>query len=196
MSLLSITKRGERASIALLSQAQARHGGQVTRRLLLTAIALLACAAPVLAQQGRVALGIFESWGAFRDPAGPRCYAIASPDASVGTASVRGYASVGYWPKSQVRGQLYIRLTRSRAPRAELRLTLGARRFILTGNGVHGWASDPRMDAAIVAAMRSNPSMVAESIGTDGRAIADTYRLRGAATAMDAAALGCAGLGR
>lgn len=167
----------------------------MTRAPALLCLLLAALAAPAGAQQGRVALGIFESWGAFRDPAGPRCYALATPDASVGSAAVRGYASVGYWPRSRVRGQVYIRLTRARGPRAELRLTLGARRFILTGNGVHGWASDPRMDAAIVAAMRSNPSMVVESVGTDGRAIADTYRLRGAATAMDAAALGCAGLG-
>lgn len=162
---------------------------------LLSAFALAALA-PAMAQGGRVALGIFEGWGAFRDPAVPRCYALATPDATAGGGNVRGYASVGYWPKSRVRGQVYVRLTRARSPRAELRLTLGARRFILTGNGVHGWASDQRMDAAIVAAMRSNPSMVAESVGVDGRAIADTYRLRGAATAMDAAALGCAGLGR
>lgn len=153
----------------------------------------LATAVSVAAAE-RTALGIFESWGAFRDAATSRCYALATPDASVGGGTVRGYASVGYWPKARVRGQLYIRLTRPRSPRSELRLTLGARRFILTGNGVHGWASDARMDAAIVAAMRSNPSMVVESSGSDGRAIADTYRLRGAATAMDAAALGCAGL--
>jgi hypothetical protein len=165
-------------------------------RTLFLILLLLIGGGGALAQSGRVALGIFESWGAFRDPALPRCYALASPDASVSGASVRGYASVGYWPKSRVRGQLYVRLTRPRAARAELRLTLGSRRFILTGNGVHGWASDARMDAAIIAAMRSNPSMVAESTGADGRAIADTYRLRGAATAMDAAALGCAGQGR
>ena len=69
-----------------------------------------------------------------------------------------------------------------------------SRRFILTGNGAHGWASDARMDAAIIAAMRSAPSMSVESGTTAGGAIADTYRLRGAATAIDAAALGCAKL--
>ena len=51
-----------------------------------------------------------------------------------------------------------------------------------------------RMDAAIVAAMRSAPSMSVESGTATGGAIADTYRLRGAATAIDAAALGCAKL--
>jgi hypothetical protein len=163
------------------------------RPLLLLAVAAL-IVTPVLANAPRTALGIFESWGAFRDPAAARCYAVVTPDATVGRASVRGYASVGFWPRARVRQQVYVRLTRPRGASAELRLTLGARRFILTGKGVHGWASDARMDAAIVAAMRSNPSMVVESRSADGRVIADTYRLRGAATAIDAAALGCAGI--
>ena len=75
-----------------------------------------------------------------------------------------------------------------------MRLTVGSRRFVLTGNGVHGWASDARMDAAIIAAMRAAPSMSVESRSMTGGAIADTYRLRGAATAIDAAALGCASI--
>src|SRR3546814_8326241 len=65
-------------------------------------------------------------------------------------------ASVGYWPKSGIRGQFYVRLSKPRRDGAELRLTIGSRRFILTGNGVHGWASDRRMDAGIVAADRKS----------------------------------------
>lgn len=138
------------------------------------------------------ALGIFDGWGAFRDPATPRCYALAAPSATIGTPQVKAFASVGYWPKAGIRGQFYVRLSKARAPGRDLRLTVGSRRFILTGNGAHGWASDPRMDAAIVAAMRSAPSMSVASSTAAGGAIADTYRLRGAATAIDAAALGCA----
>ncbi len=156
---------------------------------------LMLAAMPALAlAAGPAALGIFDGWGAFRDPATPRCYALASPSATIGTPQVKAYASVGYWPKSRIRGQFYVRLSKARDPARELRLTIGSRRFILTGNGAHGWASDPRMDAAIVAAMRSAPSMSVESGTANGRAIADTYRLRGAATAIDAAALGCAKL--
>lgn len=140
------------------------------------------------------ALGIFDGWGSFRDPGTPRCYALAAPSATIGSPQVKAYASVGYWPKSRIRGQFYVRLSKARAAGRELRLTIGSRRFILTGNGAHGWASDPRMDAAIVAAMRSAPSMSVESGTATGGAIADTYRLRGAATAIDAAALGCAKL--
>ena len=162
------------------------------RRAFLFLIAMMAPASALAASP--VALGIFDGWGAFRDPATPRCYAIAAPAATIGTPRVKAYASVGYWPKSRIRGQFHVRLSKTRARDRELRLTIGSRRFILTGNGAHGWASDARMDAAIVAAMRSAPSMSVESGTPDGRAIADTYRLRGAATAIDAAALGCARL--
>ena len=140
------------------------------------------------------ALGIFDGWGAFRDAAGPRCYAIAAPAATIGTPQAKAYASVGYWPRARIRGQFYVRLSKARSADRELRLTIGSRRFILAGNGVHGWASDARMDAAIIAAMRSAPSMSVESATAAGGAIADTYRLRGAATAIDAAALGCANI--
>ncbi len=140
------------------------------------------------------ALGVFDGWGAFRDPRTPRCYAIAAPAATIGKPQAKAFASVGYWPKSRIRGQFYVRLSKERGTGRELRLTVGSRRFILTGNTVHGWASDARMDAAIIAAMRSAPSMSVESATATGGAIADTYRLRGAATAIDAAALGCASL--
>lgn len=156
---------------------------------------LTAAMVPVAALSApRTPLGIFDGWGAFREPAAARCYAIAAPAATVGTPQLKPYASVGYWPKSRIRGQFYVRLSKTRAPGRELRLTVGSRRFILTGNGVHGWASDTRMDAAIIAAMRSAPSMSVESSSETGRVIADTYRLRGAATAIDAAALGCASI--
>lgn len=156
---------------------------------------LIAAAMPAVALAASpTALGIFDGWGAFRDPTTPRCYALAAPAATIGTPKIKAYASVGYWPKSRIRGQFYVRLSKERAPGRELRLTIGSRRFILTGNGTHGWAGDPRMDAAIVAAMRSALSMSIESGTATGGAIADTYRLRGAATAIDAAALGCAKL--
>ena len=156
---------------------------------------LIAAAAPAMAFAApRTTLGIFDGWGAFREPQTPRCYALAAPSATIGRPQVKAYASVGYWPKSRIRGQFYIRLSKDRGAGRELRLTVGSRRFILTGNGVHGWASDARMDAAIIAEMRAAPSMSVESSTATGGAIADTYRLRGAATAIDAAALGCANI--
>jgi hypothetical protein len=176
----------------LANQLHSRNRNGMRRALLfLSLFALVPC---VASAASRDALGVFEGWGAFRDPATPRCYAIARPYATIGTPQAKGFATVGYWPKSRLRGQFYVRLSKPRRAGADLRLTVGSRRFILTGNGIHGWASDPRMDAAIVAAMRSSPSMSVESTSTSGGTIADTYKLRGAATAIDAAAVGCARL--
>jgi hypothetical protein len=176
----------------LAKHPQSRERGAMRRW---ASLFLIAAAMPALAiAASPTALGVFDGWGAFRDPATPRCYALAAPAATIGRPQVKAYASVGYWPKSRIRGQFYVRLSKARAPGRELRLTIGSRRFILTGNGAHGWASDTRMDAAIIAAMRSAPSMSVESGTPTGGAIADTYRLRGAATAIDAAALGCAKL--
>lgn len=153
----------------------------------LALLALLA-AAPATARES---LGVYEQWGAFRDERPLRCYAIGEPETG-GAASGTAFASVANWPGRLVRGQLHIRLARPRAADARVTLTLGDRRWALVSAGVDAWAPDRRADAAIVAAMRSAERMTVESRGADGRAIRDGYALRGAATAIDAAALGCA----
>ncbi|WP_150291270.1 hypothetical protein [Sphingobium estronivorans] len=149
------------------------------------------------AAQARDSLGVFEAWGAFRDPAlsqsgsqsgGPRCYAIAMPVA----AQSAGFAAVGSWPRQQVRGQVHFRLSRMRAADAAVILNVGDRRFTLVAGQVDAWAPDARADAAIIAAMRSATGMSVQTRDAGGRGFADTYALRGAATAIDAAALGCA----
>lgn len=148
---------------------------------------LLLVAVPASAKDS---LGIFEGWGAFRDPAMPRCYAISK---SVG-ARRPGFAAVGTWPRQRVRGQVHFRLSRSRAGDAPVILNVGERRFTLVAGQADAWAPDARGDAAIIAAMRSASSMSVQTEDASGRAFADTYTLRGAATAIDAAALGCARL--
>ncbi|MXP40998.1 hypothetical protein GRI75_04985 [Altererythrobacter soli] len=149
--------------------------------------ALLALAAPLAAKDG---LGVFDAWGAFRDPKVPRCYAIAAAQGSSG--QYEAYADVGTWPRRDVRGQVHFRLSRELAERARITLTVGGQRFSLTGGGADAWAVDKRMDAAIVAAMRSAQTMSVSATGRTGRRFTDRYTLAGAATAMDAATVGCA----
>ena len=72
-------------------------------------------------------------------------------------------------------------------------LAIGERRFTLSANTDAAWAPDAATDRAIVAAMRGARSMSVAAVSARGRAFADTYALAGAATAIDAAALGCAG---
>jgi len=149
--------------------------------------ALLSLAAPLAAKDS---LGVFGDWGAFRDTAVPRCYAIAA--AQNQARDHAPYASVGTWPRRQVRGQLHVRLSRTAAPSATISLSVGGQRFELTGGGGDAWARDRRMDAAIVAAMRSAGSMSVSARDRAGRRFTDRYSLEGAATAMDAATVGCA----
>lgn len=142
-------------------------------------------------------LGVFGQWGAFRDPQVPRCYAIAAaePEARASARNAREhapFASVGTWPKRGVRGQLHVRLSRNLAQGVRVSLSLGGRRFELTGGGGDAWAKDRTMDAAIVAGMRSAGSMSVSATDGRGRRFTDRYDLAGAATALDAATVGCA----
>ncbi len=139
--------------------------------------------------QGRESLGVFDSWGAFRDAAPARCYAISQP---VQGARRGAFASIANWPRAGSRNQIHVRLSRPRDPRAKVTLSIGERRFELTAGASDAWASDVRTDAAIVAAIRSSRSMSVETLASGGGAFADVYALKGAATAIDAAAMGCA----
>jgi hypothetical protein len=104
------------------------------------------------------------------------------------------YADVAIWPRRGVRGQVHLRLSHRLAPNARIFLDIGDQRAELTGGGNDAWAQDRRMDAAIVAAMRSAQYMTVNSKSAEGRGFSDSYKLAGAATAMDAASIGCAGI--
>ena len=137
---------------------------------------------------------MFESWGAFRDAQEPRCYAIAVAIPSQMRRDYQPYADVATWPRRAIRGQIHFRLSRRLAPGGRIVLSIGEQRFTLTGGGGDAWAADRRMDAAIVAAMRSAQSMTVSARGANGRGFSNSWPLAGAATAMDAAAIGCAQL--
>jgi hypothetical protein len=143
------------------------------------------------AAEARDRLGIYKGWGAFRDPQPPRCYAIAQPEVTGGKS--RGWASIATWPGRGLRASLHVRLSRERTRSAGVTLSVGERRFTLAASGVDAWATDAPSDRAIVSALRSGRSMSVEAVGVGGQPFADTYSLAGAATAIDAAALACAG---
>lgn len=153
----------------------------------LSALAL-ALAAPVVAQSlDRESLGVFGDWGAFRDSEVPRCYAIAEAQAGDG-----GFASVGTWPEQDVRQQVHFRLSRPLASSPRIQLAISGQRFTLSGSGNNGWALDAATDARIVAAMRAAGALSISATDNRGRRFTDRYSLNGAATAIDAATVGCA----
>jgi hypothetical protein len=158
----------------------------MTRCAALALLMVMAMTAPATA---RDSLGVFGGWAAFRDPDAPRCFAIATPR---GGRNGDAYLSVGFWPEARVSGQLHIRLTSPVAPSAPLILVAGERRFVLTARGRDAWARDARADTAIIAALRSARSIGVAGTRASGGRLAMGWALNGAATAIDAAALGCA----
>lgn len=154
-------------------------------------LAAVLLATPALA---RDALGLFGSWATFRDGQAPRCYAIAKALPSAKQRDYQPYADVAWWPRQAVRGQVHFRLSRKLQPGAPIVLSIGGQRLNLVGGGGDAWAADKRMDAAVIAAMRSASEMTVSARDADGQGFSNTWQLDGAATAMDAAAVGCAGL--
>lgn len=155
---------------------------------------LLACAVAGLAAMpadARDELGIYQSWGAFRDVNPRRCFAIAEPARNMAGSGWRPHVAIGTWPDSGVRAQLHVRLRKRKLLGAPVFLSIGEQHFRLIAGGSDAWARDARQDAGIIAAMRSGSSMSIETRAADGKAFVDVYLLRGAATAIDAAALGC-----
>jgi hypothetical protein len=146
--------------------------------------------------QARDRLGVWNDWGAFRDAAVPRCYAIAmAVDQPGQRRDGQPYFTVATWPRRAVRGEVHVRLSRAAEPGKPVTITINGQRFAAISDGLSAWASDRRGDAAIIAALRSGGDMTVTARGRDGRPVRDLYRLPGAASAMDAASLGCAASG-
>jgi hypothetical protein len=137
----------------------------------------------------RSAIGVYAAWGAFRE--GARCYAIAAPVAAGAQSRWRPFASVATRFGRDRRAALFVRLSGTRDLAAPVTLAIGDRRFALSGDDTAVWAPDAATDRAIVAAMRGARSMSVSAVTPAGRPFADSYALGGAATAVDAATLGC-----
>lgn len=135
-------------------------------------------------------LGVYGDWGAFRD--GARCYAITQPQEAPPARGWQAFASVGHWPGRRGAGQLHIRLSREKRQGSAVLLRIDGRAFQLVGGGREAWAPDARADSEIQAAMRTGLALVVETRSSQGLIVRDFYRLRGAATAIDAAAIACA----
>lgn len=149
--------------------------------------ALITCFAVPLAAKD--ALGVYSNWAAFRDSERPRCYAIAKPRSGGGSS----FASIANWPKSNVRNQVHFRLARSAGTKGAA-LKIGSRTFALATKGRNAWAQDRNMDSTIVTALRSASDMQITARDTSGKRFSQRYSLSGAASAIDAAVVGCSKL--
>jgi hypothetical protein len=148
---------------------------------------VLALAAPAAAQ--RQSLGVFGGWAAFRDPG--RCYAIAAPVAGPRPEGWRPFFSIGHWPERGPGGQVHVRLSRAKRDGSAVLARIDGQSFQLVGRGRDAWAPDGRADEALMRAMRTGLNLTVETRAANGARFRDAYQLRGAASAIDAAALAC-----
>lgn len=151
-------------------------------------LVLLALTSAAAAQ--RRPLGVYGEWAAFQEKGGEPCFAVAEPLAGRREGS-RTFAALASWRSLGVGSQVYFRLRQPKRPGSAILLRIDDRTFQLVGGGVDAWAPDARADAGIVAAMRTGMTMTIETRSAAGAPIRDRYALRGAATAIDAAALAC-----
>jgi hypothetical protein len=150
---------------------------------------LLILAVPAAAQPS--AIGIYGQWGSFETKTPRNCYAIAAPTPGRRARDWKPFASVAYWPERRVRGQVHFRLSRENRPGSAVLLRIDDLTFQLIASKVDAWAPNAAADAEIVAAMRTGVEMKVETRAASGLLVRDTYSLRGAATAVDAAAIAC-----
>ena len=165
----------------------------VPRPVLISLFAIAALAIAGLAH-ARESLGLYATWGAFRDPVVPRCYAISMAEPNSSWRDYQPFAAIGTWPRRSARNQVHFRLSRKLAAETTVTLRIGDQRYELSGGGGDAWPKDDRDNAAIIAAMRSAPRMTVSARGERGGRFANSWPLSGAASAMDAALIGCARL--
>lgn len=138
----------------------------------------------------RESLGVFGQWAAFRDPEAPRCYAIATPPDPNSRSGA--FATIAWWPSAGVFGQLHLRFPRALSATYPITLAIGERRFRLRAQGRDAWALSAAADRAILTAMRQERHFGVAARGAGGERLTEGWTLRGAPSALDAAALGCA----
>lgn len=155
---------------------------------LAVAAGLLAAAAAPAGE--RRLIGVWGAWGAFAEPG--RCWAVSRPEGPAPRgARWAAFLAVGTHPHLRQRGVLFVRLSRVRDRSAGVTLLVGRRRLRMVANGTDAWAPDPAADRAAVAAIRAARSLGVAAVADGGRPFTDVYRLTGAPTAIDAAALAC-----
>lgn len=151
---------------------------------------ILAASAPASAAAEQRVLGMYGQWGAFANADSRRCRAVSEPTqphSGVG----RPFADIVYWPDRGVRGQVHFRLSQRKRSGSALLLRIDDQTFQLVGGGADAWGAGRRGDSEIVGAMRRGIEMAVETRAEGGTLVRDIYSLRGAATAIDAAAIGC-----
>lgn len=130
-------------------------------------------------------------WAALERPGGV-CEAIARSELVSPPGRPQPRAALAFSRDGKRRGELHVLFARPVRPGAAAVLSIGAENFLLVTRGSSAWSRGPAQEAAIITAIRRSAEMRVRAQGQGGR-ISDRYLLGGAPTAIDAAALACAG---
>lgn len=129
-------------------------------------------------------------WVAAEQPDGRSCAALSRSELIAPKGREQARLSVSFDRGGPRQGELHVRLSRSARPGSSVLLVAGGRTFQLVGRGADAWSRGPAQEAAIIAALRGASDMRVRFRGaTSG--YTDRYLLRGAPTAIDAAAAAC-----
>lgn len=153
-----------------------------------SALLLLALASPALGQR---LLHAGTYWAALERPGG-LCEAVGRSELQAAPGRAQARAAFAFTRDGRRRGQLHLILSRPARPGAQALLTISGQSFLLVTRGQSAWSRGPQQEQAIIAALRRTGEMRVRAQGVGGR-VSDRYLLAGAPTAIDAAALACAG---
>lgn len=148
----------------------------------------------VPAARAETVIGVFDAWSAFTEAAGGAkiCYIGSVPEKAVGNYTQRGktYVIVTHRPSEGTRDEVSVRAGYTYQPASAVEVRVGSRRFNLSTQGGHAWASDAD-DPKLVAAMRAGSDMVVKGRSSRGTLTTDTYSLIGFTAAYTAASRAC-----
>ena len=142
------------------------------------------------ADAARTSVGIFSRWGAFVETDPKKCFAVVRPPAFSGPAQASPFVSVSFGGHGGER--VYARLRAAPAQGSVVLLRIDKRSLPMRASGEGAYFEDPQLEAAAVRMMRTGEAMAVEIRSASGRYLRDSYPLRGAASAIDAAAIACA----
>ena len=151
---------------------------------------LLALPAPAAFAGGSV-IHAGGGWAAI--DRGNVCEALTRSLRIAAKGKIQASAGFSFAPDHKRWGEFHARLSRDVRPGSSVILTIGDQPFLLVSRGGWAWSRGALQEQAIISAARNAPSMRVEGRDPSGRRFTDPYALKGAPTAIDAAAARCAG---
>src|SRR5690348_7888601 len=123
---------------------------------------------------------------------GAVCEALSRSEKIVPKGKVQPVAGFSFTPDHRRWGEFHAQLSRMSRPGSSVILHVGNQPFLLVARGDWAWSRGPAQEQAIIAAARNGGEMRVEARDQAGVRFIDPYVLKGAPTAIDAAAARCA----